>query len=541
MNAQRSKEAEERVREIAGEVFAHLSRVFPVMCSSDEFHFLPRLGPSPGENPGLDSLDADLIEELLGKGAGWARELKSIDPALLDIETEADRRMLLSSLAAIDLDFGLSPVFRHEPVVYLKIAGIGLAQSLDMGTEVLDARLADAPRLLQEARANLAGVPGLHLEAAKNMAEDLGAWLAGEFGAALKDKSQALSPRVSGLFDALREFKTLLLAQDPAQTVTGRREYLMRLLGERFFVARDLGEIFAIGLEELNGAKREMESLAQEVDGSSDWQSLYWGHLNAEARATTLAELFTREMERLREFFMERGMVDPDEDVMPRIEETPLYLRSVRCAASYAAPPGNKGSEGGIFYLLTGGARATDPAGSPGARLAREYKYLAAHETYPGHHVLDSHRVANKNPVRAAVESPLFYEGWATYAESILPEEGYIEEPVERLAAQKRRAWRAARLLIDARDAKTEDKIKWLGDAGFTEDQAAGQISRYRLTRGYQLCYTLGCWEIERLKESHGPKLGTARFHREVLTAGQMDFDLLDMRLRLAATDAGTE
>jgi uncharacterized protein (DUF885 family) len=56
---------------------------------------------------------------------------------------------------------------------------------------------------------------------------------------------------------------------------------------------------------------------------------------------------------------------------------------------------------------------------------------LTAHETIPGHHFLDSIRRSLKNPIRRQIESPLFYEGWASYAESMLIEYGYLEETMQ--------------------------------------------------------------------------------------------------------------
>ncbi len=546
MEKENAVHAKERVRELAKEYFAHLARLFPVMCSSDEFHFLPRLAAPRERARGFDSLDPDLIEELLGSTALLRAELLSLDTAALGLEAEIDRQMILSSMAALELDLKECPLFRHEPVLYLKIAGIGLAQALDMDLDVLSARIEGAARLLGQARANAGEVVELHLRAAADMAADLGAYLTSHFTAALEER-RAKSPlrELARVLDALRDLDASLRAREPATQKPDHGAYLKRLLNERFMVQRGLGEIFEIGLGELEAAKGELARLAAEVDPSSNWQELYWGYISPRASSLSLGELFFGEMASLREFFISQGLVDRETDSPPRIEETPLYLRSVRAAASYAAPRRGARDTRGVFYLLTGGARAADGESTTGGRLAREYKFLAAHETYPGHHVLDSHRLRNENPVRASVESPLFYEGWATYAETLLGEERYVTKPEERLAGLKRRAWRAARLLIDvgpaARSATVEHGIGWLKDAGFTEGQAARQIQRYRLTRGYQLCYTLGCWEILRLRDKYGRALGRGRFHRELLARGQMDFHLLDMRLERAAAETGNE
>ena len=52
---------------------------------------------------------------------------------------------------------------------------------------------------------------------------------------------------------------------------------------------------------------------------------------------------------------------------------------------------------------------------------------------FPGIILLDSIRRKLENPVRRQIESPLFYEGWAYYAESLLTEQGYVQNPMEYL------------------------------------------------------------------------------------------------------------
>ena len=47
------------------------------------------------------------------------------------------------------------------------------------------------------------------------------------------------------------------------------------------------------------------------------------------------------------------------------------------------------------------------------------------------------------------IESPLFYEGWASYAEFLLIDSGYITHPMDLLVDYKRRLWRSARCQVD--------------------------------------------------------------------------------------------
>jgi len=147
---------------------------------------------------------------------------------------------------------------------------------------------------------------------------------------------------------------------------------------------------------------------------------------------------------------------------------------------------------------------------------------------------LDTLRRNLDNPVRRQVESPLFYEGWAYYAESILAESGYVEDDLELLVDCKRRLWRAARCLIDSglalRKFTAEDAAGLLGSVGYVADEAVAQIERFRLNPGYQLCYSLGKYEILDLRQRFLPKLGWKRFHLQLLEGGEIPFDLAARR-----------
>ena len=83
------------------------------------------------------------------------------------------------------------------------------------------------------------------------------------------------------------------------------------------------------------------------------------------------------------------------------------------------------------------------------ASIPADYRLLTAHETYPGHHLLDTSRWRHPRPVRRHIEFPIFYEGWATFAESFLFEFGYLQETIAHLIHIKRNLWRCARCQID--------------------------------------------------------------------------------------------
>jgi uncharacterized protein (DUF885 family) len=268
------------------------------------------------------------------------------------------------------------------------------------------------------------------------------------------------------------------------------------------------------------------------------WLELYHGYCPEEAGAIDTITLYEREMERLKHFFESNGFREVIAQGMPLVCQTPTYLQSVRSSASFSAAFTRDAGERDFFYIST---RAQQQRGYESGELLRkrfhrEYKFLTAHETFPGHYLLDSTRRMLQNPVRSQIESPLFYEGWAYYVESLITEYGYADNPMDRLVDRKRRLWRAARCQIDIGLSTgrlvDEDALTLLTTAGFSPEEARGQIDRFRLNPGYQLCYSLGRFEILQLREAGADRMGHDRFHRLLLEGGELPFHLIEKKLR---------
>ena len=265
---------------------------------------------------------------------------------------------------------------------------------------------------------------------------------------------------------------------------------------------------------------------------------MYHSYCPSDIGKTDTISLYQGEIEQLDSFFREHGFKDISLNSSLELCETPTYLRSVRGSASFSAAFSTDARENNYFYITTHTPQHTgkETADLIRKRLHREYKFLAAHEAFPGHCLLDCVRRDLKNPIRRQIESPLFYEGWACYAESLLTEYGYSDSPMQRLVDCKRRLWRAARCQIDVGlntgKMGSRDAIELLTTAGFSEQEAVGQVDRFRLNPGYQLCYSLGRYEIMSLRQTYGHRMGHDQFHKQLLEGGQLPFHLIQQRFQ---------
>lgn len=532
---------------LAQEYFDDLARRYPVMCASDEFHFLPRAQAAVSYYDRLDDLDSRAIEASIDKVKSLQKEFARLAGFEEDLENLIDLQVLQANIAGFIIEFDQKRIWQFNPLLYLKIAFLGLDHALNKPADddkerihhVL-ARLADAPRVLEQALVNITTVPETYHQASRSMVRDCRRYLKQiprKLAAAIPDKPATVLPeymqKTSTALDALDRFLSSLRPQ-PDRVFAVKS--LPQTLKEHFLSARSVDEIYHMAVEDWHTNLELLEQLKSKIDPSASWQELYHAYYPSDIDRTDTMGLYQKEIERLKAFFIRLGF-DTEALATPvEIVETPGYLRSVRGAASFAAAFSADIREKSYFYITThlAGQNTAIADDLLKRRFHREFKLLTAHETIPGHHYLDTVRRRLSNPVRRQIESPLFYEGWASYAEHLLIDSGYINSPMDLLVDYKRRLWRSARCQVDV--GLTTEKIKLnealhlLEACGFSAEEARRQVDRFRLNPGYQLCYGLGCHEFKQLKAAYGGRMDTPRLHQMMLDGGEIPFQLISKR-----------
>jgi uncharacterized protein (DUF885 family) len=290
-------------------------------------------------------------------------------------------------------------------------------------------------------------------------------------------------------------------------------------------------------VQEASDKERALEQLAGTIDPNKEWRAIYdETGLPEKAYAETVA-LYSEEVGRLELFFGRQGILPMPPKGSVRVEPTPAYLQPIRATASYSAPPylDDRIREGSFFVQVFGEEGSSEQGRRRLESVHREYRYLSAHETYPGHHLLDWSRLCRPDPIRRRIESALFYEGWACYAEQLVDELGYEPNPRQHLIRIKRDLWRAVRGRLDLElhigALSLEQGAARLEALGYAPEDAKKQARRITLTPGYQLCYTLGKHRFLDLRRRHVPPLSLKNFHAVVLGSGQAPFACLDQTL----------
>lgn len=533
-------------RALAADYFDFLAQAFPVMCASDEFHFLPRAEGAADRLHELEDLDGDKLESVCDTLRSYRRAFAQGAEAASDLEAGIDLELLQSSCAGLLIELEHAPVWRTDPLLYLKIIFIGLDQALskpwdkesDRAARAIS-RLRGSRTLLQRARENLSSVPASQHSAALHMIRDGAAFLESlhrRLPAALTDRLEA---EISLLLKRLEAFDAHLRSKPPVPDRSFKATTLEATLRERFRSSWEPSDISELAAQERRSSLEELNGWASRIEPGRSWQAIYKAGPGPDRTADPVRR-YTEEVRSLQRFFEGTVFEVPQAADPLQLIPVPSYLRSVRSAASFAAAL--RSGETSSFFLSPQEAQKHRASGDRTDQMPQhqDIRFVSAHETIPGHHLIDARRRGLANPVRRQIESPLFYEGFATYAEGLLCETGYADTPWDRLVEQRRRLWRACRCRLEIETYRgrmsREQGAELLMEAGIPRRHALAQVDRYRLAPGYQLCYTLGSYELQQLSRSFLSRLGWNRFHQAVLASGQIPFSLL--RRRLSDLDA---
>ncbi len=521
---------------LAEDYFGFMACTYPVMSLSDEFYFFPRAKKAIQYLERLDSLDEEKIKQDISYIKTLKRSLERLNTKHMSLEAQIDQQLLKASMAGFLREFEQIKIWQSDPILYLKITALGIEQIVNKLSmiktdirEELASRIKQIPSLLKEARQNLKKIPLLYQETAIQMAKAGTEYLGGYFPLFLKAKSldtKGLRVLAKRAIQSLEDFKKFLKLKHGHDKFIKDRSILEDIIINSFSYKRGLSEIFEIASDEYQRIIIKLKKVAKPISPSKSWQDILLGYKLKAQNTRELLKIYSAQIINLKDFLVKSQLISIPRMQNIKVLQTPVYLAPIRASASYACPLTRNQKESAFFYV------SIDRAGE---NIHQEYIFVTAHETYPGHHLLDSFRRNIKSPIRQQIESPLFYEGWASYAERLVDEFGYLNEPEQKLVGLRRQAWRAIRAKLDVgiriNKIKISEAARELRRLGYDSSRVKAMLKHYVLTYGYQLCYTIGKFEIERLKKEFAPQMGIKNFHNFLLTGGQLPFDLIKKRM----------
>ena len=505
---------------VADDAFDSLAAQFPVCMGSDEFHFFPQARARDFSWSRWDDFSSEGLDDAIGRLQGWDQQLDQYQgPPSISAEA-IDADMLQRVLRTLGDQFAHVRVHQAQPTFYLTIVGIGLAEAMAAGPQLLSERLAALPGFLDQARQNLQGVPRLFRDLGIDMLGKQREWIDTlPMAADLREPLENAYQRLAASLAEMKVTDSFL----PPVTLYERIAY------HHMGCQLSLGDIARALEQELAETRALAEQAAAAIAPDLQWPAVVETLPRPAAAAGGTGDIYAAAIAELARHCTARGLVSSQlvAQCPVTVEPIPDFMRPVRSNAAFSMPPQHP-PQGGTFYILDTSAGAMVPA---------DYRLLTAHETFPGHHLLDTCRWDHVHPIRRHIEFPLFYEGWASFAEELMFDTGFFSGPADHLLMAKRRFWRAMRGQVDfdihTRRRTLGEAADFLCAAGMHRDQAAAMVRRYCLKPGYQLAYTVGRRRFRRLYATYreqDPDPGA--FARCVLAQGEIGFQHLGQILQ---------
>jgi uncharacterized protein (DUF885 family) len=322
-------------------------------------------------------------------------------------------------------------------------------------------------------------------------------------------------------------------------------------LGARAFLGADidLADTYQWGWDELHRIEQRMATVANRImPGQSVAEVVHLLETDP-ARAIDGVEPFRAWLQQL----MDRTMAELDGthfDVPEPVRRVDAMIAPPGGAAAmyYTRPSEDFSRPGRTWYPTLGKTRFP---------LWGEVS-TAYHEGVPGHHLQlaqITYRAAELSRFqRLAAIIPGCTEGWALYAERLMGELGYLQNPDYELGMLRAQAFRAMRVIVDI-GAHLELKIPsteayhggetWKPEVMLPfamehgrepEDFLRSEVDRYLGWPGQAICYKVGerTWLAirERARAAAGASFDLKAFHRRALDLGPMGLAQLEREVQ---------
>jgi uncharacterized protein (DUF885 family) len=301
----------------------------------------------------------------------------------------------------------------------------------------------------------------------------------------------------------------------------------------------DLDETYEWGVEELQRMVDEQTSIANEIKpGASVEEAIEF--LNED----TSRKLHGTEA-------LQRWMQETSDRAIAELGKThfdiPEQIRTLECMIApshtgiiyYTGPTDDFSRPGRMWWSVPEGVTEFDTW----RELTTVY-----HEGVPGHHLQIAQAVYNRatlNSYRRLLAGTSGHaEGWALYAERLMEELGYLDDPADRLGMLDGQRMRAARVVLDIgvhlEKQRPDGTGPWTGDYAFdfmgknvnmAPEFVRFEVNRYLGWPGQAPSYKVGQRIWEQIRDEYKAREGAAfspkDFHKKALDLGGIGLDTL--------------
>jgi uncharacterized protein (DUF885 family) len=284
-----------------------------------------------------------------------------------------------------------------------------------------------------------------------------------------------------------------------------------RILQERETLADDARALRERGQAELDRLDAEMSSLARDATGNPDYVDVL--RRDDEHHPPTeqaMLDTYAEWTAKARAFLADTGLVTLPAGETCAVVPSAVFQRPILGVASYTAPPAFSDRWKGHFFVpfAPDGASEAEIQSRLSNNSYGSIPTTAVHETYPGHHWHLVMRKAAASDVRRVYSTPYFSEGWALYAERVMRERGFFEDPIQELHHLNATLFRAARIIVDTSlhlgEMSFDEAVSFMMErAAMPEPVAKAEVGRYCSWPTQASSYLTGCLEILAIRDRY--------------------------------------
>ncbi|TGO04112.1 DUF885 domain-containing protein [Serinibacter arcticus] len=358
---------------------------------------------------------------------------------------------------------------------------------------------------------------------------------------------EAGATRARAAYADLAEFlRSELIHRAPEEDAVGRDRY--ELFSQQFLGARiDLDETYEWGREELARVVAEQEATAAELYGAGTSPQEAMERLDADpARQLHGTDALQRWMQETSDAAV-AALADTQFDIPEPVRRLECCIAPTQSGGIYYTEPTADFSRPGRMWWSV-------PAGVTEFGTWRE-KTTVYHEGVPGHHLQIGQTTYRSGLLnswrRLACWVSGHGEGWALYAERLMADLGFLDDPADRLGMLDGQRLRAARVVLDIGVHLRKDAPADLGGGTWDAEKARTflfananmapgflnfELDRYLGWPGQAPSYKVGQRLWEQIRDETAVREGAAfdlkAFHRRALDVGSVGLDVLAQALR---------
>ena len=523
------------------------------------FAYQPSSGTAAGfhqYDSKIEDLSAGTITRRIATLKSQQARLDSLKTAAMNASDSIDTAMLDGAIKSELQDLEVIGSWKKNPMNYVGTPGnaVDLLMKRNFAPPAerlksLTARLRGVPAIMTAMKANVVNPPKEFTDLAIRIAggsvgffkNDVAIWAKGAAGtdsAALRDFTAANDSAVAALDDAAKWLRSDLLPKSKGSFAIGEKAFADKLLYDEM-TDIPLDRLLALGEANLRKDHDAFVATAQQVAP---------GKTPAEAMATletdhpsadSLISSAKATVDGIRQFLIDKQIVQVPSEVRPTVTETPPYARS-GSFASMDSPGAYETKATEAFYYVTPPEKDWERKHTEEhLRLFNRsvMNLITIHEVFPGHFLQFLYSKDFPSKTRKLLYASSNVEGWAHYSEQMMVDQGYGNgDPKIRLAQLSEALLRDCRWVVGMREhtkglSVDDGAKKYFTDQCFQQPANGYEEARRGAYNPTYLYYTLGKLEIMKLRADYEKIMGTAyslsAFHTAFVKQGGVPIKLI--------------